>query len=299
MSSLTSKAYNLVFRLMPQDKPGQPHDYALERIFNDRNPHRPPRGVQVRRIWLGGHDAEKIEKPDNTKGWVFYIHGGGFTTGSARERRNLCQYIAAHHGYNCVSVNYRLAPENKWPAQIEDCLAAWKDFIAMGCAAKDAVLMGESAGGTLVLSLGLYLKKLDMDQPKAIISFSPVVNQAEHYPSHSANAKTDYMLRDSVLKGLQEPVFGKDASDGVLRDPLASPIYGDWTGIAPVFLSVSDTEALLDDSQVLYQKLKEEGHRTGLDIQRSCCHAFQVFPSMPEARKAIQNAFVFVEDCKP
>lgn len=105
------------------------------------------------------------------------------------------------------------------------------------------------------------------------------------------------MLRDSVLKGLQEPVFGKNAPDAILRDPLASPIYGDWTNAAPIFFSVSDTEALLDDSRMLYQKLKNEGHRTGLDLQHGCCHAFQVFPGMPEARRAIQNALAFVEEC--
>lgn len=297
MQSLTSFAYNLVFRLMPQDKPGQAHDYPAERAFNDRNPSRKPRGVTVKYLWLGGHSAERIEKKGNTKGWVLYIHGGGFTTGSARERRNLCQYLAACHGYNCISINYRLAPENRWPAQIEDCLAAWKDFLALGYSAKDVVLMGESAGGTLVLSLALYLKRLGMEQPKAVVSFSPVVSQTEHYPSHAANAKTDYMLRDSVMKGMQEPVFGKDATEMILRDPLASPIYGDWTNAAPVFLSASDTEALLDDSRMLYQKLKNEGHRTGLDLQHRCCHAFQVFPGMPEARRAIGNALAFVEEC--
>lgn len=109
MPSLTANMYNLIFKLMPQDQPGQAHDYEAERKRNDRTPHRPPKGVTVTQTELGGQQAERIEKPGNEKGWIFYIHGGGFTVGSARKRRNICQYIAAKHGYNCVSVGYRLA----------------------------------------------------------------------------------------------------------------------------------------------------------------------------------------------
>ena len=124
MASLYAHMMNLVFRCMPQDKPEKPHDYAAERKRNDRKPPRPPRGVTVRLGELGGLPAEFIQKTGNRKRTVFYIHGGGFTVGSARERRAVCQYIAANYGYNCVSFNYRLAPEDLWPAPLDDCLTA-------------------------------------------------------------------------------------------------------------------------------------------------------------------------------
>ena len=149
----------------------------------------------------------------------------------------------------------------------------------------------------LVLSLPLYLKRENLPQPKAVVSFSPVVNQEGHYPSHTANIKTDYMLRGSVQKGLQEPVFGKNAPEVLLKDPLASPIFGDWEGLPLVFLSASDTEVLLDDSREMYKKLSKEGHKTGLDIQHGCCHAFQIFTEMPEAKNALAKAFAFLEEC--
>lgn len=125
MPSLYARMMNLVFRCMPQDKPGQPHDYAAERKRNDRKPPRPPKGVTIRLGELDGLSAEFIQKTGNQKGTIFYIHGGGFTVGSARERRAVCQYITANYGYNCVSFNYRLAPENLWPAPLEDCLTAY------------------------------------------------------------------------------------------------------------------------------------------------------------------------------
>ena len=293
MPSFTAHAYNLVFRLMK--KPEVP-DYPEERRVNAaRKVPKVPAGVTLKEYDWG----ETLTKDGNDKGWVFYIHGGGFTVGTARERRGITQHITACRAYNVVSINYRLAPENRWPAQLDDCHAAWRYCTEeLGIDPAKTVLMGESAGGTLVLSLALYLKEHGETQPKAIVAFSPGTNNAEHYPSHSENIKTDYMLWDLVLKGLAGPLFGKDVPEEELRKPTLSPIYGDFTGLPPVFLSASDTEVLLDDSGQLYEKLKKEGHPTELDIQHGVCHAFQIFPQMPEAKRSLRKAFAFIENCR-
>lgn len=285
---------NMVFRCMPQDKPGQPHDYVAERKRNDRRPPRPPKGVTVEQITLGGMEAERIQKAGNDKGIVFYIHGGGFTVGSARERRAVCQYIAGRFGHDCVSINYRLAPEHIWPAQLEDCLTAYTDFLKTGVSAKDIVFMGESAGGTLVLSLALLLKEKGLPLPKAIAAFSPCVTMAESLPSHTANIKTDYMLRSAVAEGKIKVVFGGKETEELLRRPCVSPLYGNYVGFPPVFLSASDTEALVDDSRQLYARLNADGHQTELDIQHGVCHAFQVFTAMPEAKCTLEKVFAFL-----
>ena len=296
MLSLFAHATNLVFRCMPQDKPGQPHDYTAERKRNDRRPPRPPKGVTVRLGELDGLSAEFIQKNGNQNGTIFYIHGGGFTVGSARERRAVCQYITANYGYNCVTFNYRLAPENLWPAPLEDCLTAYTALLKTGVSPKEIVFMGESAGGSLVLSLALLLKEKGLPQPKALAVLSPCVTQADQFPSYTANAATDYMLRTSVAEGKIKIVFGERANDlEYLRQPTISPLYGDFTGLPPVFFSASDTEVLLDDSKVLYEKLKKQGHQAAMDIQHGTCHAFQVFTAMPEARRALKNIFSFLE----
>ena len=291
MPSLMAHIYNTVMRWMPPCE----GDIEAQRRRNDRKPPKPPKDISVTHMDLGGLAAERIEKPGNLKGWVLYVHGGGFTTGSARERRELCQYIADKHGYNCISINYRLAPENKWPAQLEDCETAWRSMLDMGFAPNNTVLMGESAGGTLVLSLALLLKEKHLPQPKAIAAFSPGTNNAEHYPSHTENAKTDYMLRDQIAKGIGEPVFGKDAPQELLRKPTISPIYGEYSGLPPIFLAVSDTEALYDDSTMLYNKLRDSGHPVELDVQHGVCHAYPMFPMIPEARATLKRMFSFVD----
>lgn len=156
--------------------------------------------------------------------------------------------------------------------------------------------MGESAGGTLVLSLALLLKEKGLPQPKALVALSPCVTQADQFPSYTANAATDYMLRTAVAEGKIKVVFGERANDlEYLRQPTISPLYGDFSGLPPVFFSASDTEVLLDDSKVLYEKLKKQGHQTALDIQHGVCHAFQVFPAMPEAKQALAVVFRTLE----
>lgn len=174
MPSLYACMMNLVFRCMAQDKPGQPHDYAAERKRNDRKPPRPAKGVTVRLGELGGLSAEFIQQSVNQKGTIFYIHGGGFIVVSVRERRAVCQYITANYGYNCVTFNYRLAPENLWSAPLEGCLTAYAARLKTGASPKDVVFMGESTGGTLVLSLALLLKEKGFPQPKRWCLSPPV-----------------------------------------------------------------------------------------------------------------------------
>ncbi|MBR1757626.1 MAG: alpha/beta hydrolase [Lachnospiraceae bacterium] len=295
MPSIQANMLNALFRVIGRDTDPN-HDYQAEREQSARSPvPKLPKNVVFEEISLNGISAEKLTKPGNTKGWIFYIHGGGFTTGSAKERRMLCQYLVDKFGYNCISTNYRLAPENKWPAMIEDCFTAYCALEEMGIAAEEVVFAGESAGGTLVLSLGLMLKEKGMKQPKAILSFSPCVNQAEHYPSHFRNAKTDYMMKDAIAKGISDPVFGENATDEEKKNPLASPIYGNFKGVAPIFISASDSEALLDDSLMLYAKLVKVRHKTELDLAHDVCHAYPMITMMPEAQKTLKKAIAFAE----
>jgi acetyl esterase/lipase len=296
MPSIQAKTINFVFRCMSRNKNGTTPDYEAERKRNDRKPPKTPKGLSVSKIKLNDLPGEMIIKEGNKKGYIFYIHGGGFTTGSAQERRGICQYIVNKYGYNCVSINYRLAPENLWPAQLDDCFTAYKNFLESGVSPENIIFMGESAGGTLVLSLALLLKERNLPQPKAIVSFSPCVTHSDIMPSHTYNIKTDYMLRDAVRNGEIKVVFGDNNDVETLRNPTISPLYGDYSNLPPIFLSASDSEVLLDDSKILHDKLRALGHKTEIDIQQGVCHAFQVFTSLPEARHTLSKVFLFIND---
>ena len=131
--------------------------------------------------------------------------------------------------------------------------------------------------------------------PKAVIALSPCTDQYAPLHSHHANIKTDTMLGDAVEKGLTDVLFDEKPSKEQLKDPYLSPYYGNFAGLPPIYLSCSDSEVLRDDSILLYEKLKAEGHRTGMDVYKGQCHAFQIFPWIPEARDALNKAFAFAE----
>ena len=296
MQSIPFLFTNLIFYLTPGDKPGQPHDYVLERKRNaERKVPKLPKGVVLEEVRLNCMSSEKLTKQGNRKGLIFYIHGGGFTTGSARERRFATQYIVDHYGYECISINYRLAPENKWPVQTEDCFEAYVNILKE-YDAKDIVFMGESAGGTLVLSLALLSKERGLPMPKAIVAFSPATDNCEDLPSHTKNIKTDYMLKDMVAKGITDVLFDHQAKEEELKDPLLSPYYGDYKGLPPILLSVSDSETLYDDTVIFYEKLKKEDHEVMLDVKHGVCHAYQIMTYMPEARETLDNVFVYLKN---
>ncbi len=296
MVSLAGRFTNLVFRLMPHDKEGEVHDYVAERKRNDIRPPRLPKGVSVEAIDLhNDQPAEYIFKKGNDKGTIFFIHGGGFTTGTAKERRIFTYYAVDHCGYNCIAINYRLAPENRWPAQIEDCYKAYEEVLKKGYKADELVFVGDSAGGTLVLSLALLASQRGLPQPKGIIAFSPLTDQYRDLPSHKGKIRTDCMLRDGVGKGIAKQLFDHEANEEELSDPLVSPYYGNYDNIAPIFLSASDSETLYDDTIILYEKLRNEDHKVELDVDHGVCHAYPILSYMPEARTTIAKAFAFIE----
>jgi len=302
MPSKEAAFFNEMFANMPKTPEGQPHDFAEERR-GDRN--RPKANeysdVTISEYTLAGIHGELLTPQGNEarKGQLlWYIHGGGFTTGAASERREITTYLCHTYGFTVAANDYRLAPEHHWPAALDDCLSYYRSLLDEGWDPAQMVFMGESAGGTLVLSLALKLKELEMPGPKAIAAFSPCVNQAEGYPSHRNNAKTDVMLGDAVGRSDQnEAVWGSPSPDlMMLRDPLISPVYGDWFGLPPVFLAASDVEALRDDAVEMYQKLKSEGYRTMLDIQHDVFHAYPMLPVVPEARDTIEKAVRFIDE---
>ena len=297
MISLAAQVTNLVFRLIPPSVTGDQNEIIKERDKNKKiSSPKLPKGMTLEEFDLNDHVAEKIKKEGNHKGLIFYIHGGGFTTGDSRERRIFTYYAVDHYGYDCISINYSLAPENKWPSQIEDCFTAYQNVLRMDYRPEDIVLAGESAGGCLVLSLALLLKERGVSQPKAILAFSPATDNYADLTSHTANIKTDYMLKDAVSKGIADVLFEKVEDREILKDPLISPYYGNYEGLPPIFISVSDFETLYDDSIVLYEKLKKEGHKVELDVGHGLCHAYQIMHYMPEAKRSLNKAFAFADN---
>lgn len=319
MPSAQAKMVNKILQMTPKDPPGVKHDYAAERARNEKGKlPKLPKNVMLEPVDLEGisgeillpvsgkQDLQKSEQEVFTEilrsdaPVIWYIHGGGFTTGSAKERRMMTQYLVSTYRMPCIATNYRLSPENKWPSQLDDCVKVYDILMKKGLDPKRLILMGESAGGTLVLSAALRLAVEKKAQPRALVAFSPVTEQAGGFLSHTQNVATDYMLGDALNRSDQyEAVFGIAGPEGheeMLKNPLISPYYGDYSKLPPIFLAASDAEVLYDDARLLYEKLRDQGHKAALDVKSGVCHAYPIFPMMPEAKETIDKAMKFVDE---
>ena len=215
---------------------------------------------------------------------VYYIHGGGFVGACTKERMPFVSTLTKRFGYNVFSLDYRLAPEWKQPCQLSDCLDGYL-WLLDRYAPKNIVLIGESAGGNLVLSLSMLLRDKQLPLPKAVYSNSPVTQFSEYTDSfRMCSLKTDFIVTESILENTEGIYF--DRRDAL--NPYVSPLYGDVSGLPPILLTASQCECLLDDAVHMYEKLKAAGGAAKLITYPKLCHAFIISPQM---KKVVRDAY--------
>ena len=288
-----SLMHSILFRSLMKNRkyydPNVPKDYPAERRKEIKSTAmvKIPKGVTLRGGTLGGVDVEWITGENNpTDRIVLYIHGGGFVTGSSATRGGFTSYVAHTLGLNVVSVDYRLAPEHPFPAGPHDCLAAYEALLAQYPSDR-IVFLGESAGGNLVLSLLLQAKEKGLPLPAAVFSLSPTVQYDRELPSYRNNEATDCILTNFIDEARDVYLCSRD--DAVLKDPVAAPLYGDYTGCPPIILWVSNSEILLDDSLLLYEKLQEQGVTVKLYRRPGMMHTWLIVPQLSEAKTDLET----------
>lgn len=183
-----------------------------------------------------------------------------------------------------MSVDYRLSPEYVQPAAVEDCANVYEGLLNEGYDAEDIALLGESAGGMLVLSLCAWLKQHHIDMPGCVCAISPSVDMEYKSVSMVRNQKTECCVPIN-LKEMMQDIYYNGANP---LDPVSSPIYSDLTGWPPVYLHACKEEILLDESIRMYMKLEEAGVETELTIVEEMWHTFMLF-NLPESYIAYQQ----------
>ena len=285
----TSLMHNIIFNSLMKNRvvydPSNPRDYTAARQseIDSVKMIRIPKKIRTVRSYLGSVPAVWISKEKNPLDRiVLYIHGGGFVTGSAEARKGFTAYIADKLGLNVVSIDYRLAPEHPFPAGPEDCFEAYKALLEKYRADR-IVLLGESAGGNLVLSTLLQIKDAGLPMPAGTFAIAPAVQFDEELDSYRDNADTDCIVAN--LSGEVFDVYLCSRDEKVTKDPKAAPYYGDFTGCTPVALWASETEVLLDDSLIMFEKLKEQGVVTKLYLRDGMMHTWMIVPNFAESKK--------------
>jgi acetyl esterase/lipase len=253
-----------------------------------------PEGIEFSETVVGGIPGLKAGYPGADASRVLlYFHGGAFVIGSAQAYRVLAANLARSAGMTGVAIDYRLAPEHRFPAAVEDCVAAYRGLLANGIEARNIVLAGDSAGGGLVMSTLIALRDAGEALPAAGVVLSPWVDLRLTSASIDANKASDPALD---LAGLADCV-ALYADKGSASDPLASPVLGDLTGLPPLLIQVGSTEILLDDAIGLARAASMAGTSVRLDIWPNMPHVWQAFAFMLEAgQMALADAGAFMHD---
>lgn len=220
-----------------------------------------------------------------------YCHGGGYTCGGLGYSSIIAGKLALHTGLEVLSFQYRLAPENPYPAAIEDAMCVWDYLMYLGYGADDIFLVGDSAGGNLALEIVLKLKEQKRKLPRGIILMSPWTDMTITSPAYEEYKELDPMLTKDYIEGVRWAYAG----DRDFTDPKLSPLFADLSDFPPTYIQVGSNEILRADSESLYEKLKSEECRTKLSVYPGCWHVFQQLPTQ-KTLQAFEDIREFISD---
>lgn len=251
----------------------------------------PVKGVIYETFEINGMSVEWIHKSktNNSKHIILYFHGGAYITGNLGYARILGAKLACGTDIDVLAIDYRLAPENPYPAQLQDALKAWNYLLRKGYDGKNIALVGESAGGNLVLSLTNYLKLYNRELPAAIVCMSPWTDLLSTGKSIESKKNVDPMLTKEFLNEATKTYAGNND----LANPLISPLYGDFKGFPSTLIQVGSNEILLSDSLMLKERMSKEDVDCYIEVWRGMWHVFQMFP-IKKANRAMQNISIFL-----
>jgi len=287
-----------ILRDAPFDLGGEAHTQRplLEQMLTARPM---PEDVRTTPGELGGVPAVFIDLDQPpSRGVILHMHGGGFAVGSAAGSVGLASALARKAGMSVVSVDYRLAPENPYPAALEDVTAAYRALLAREGGAGRIVVSGESAGGNLAVELLIAAKQADLSMPAAVVVFSPMTDLTITGDSYRSKAEFDPTITADAIRTRANDYLAGTGTDPA--DPLVSPIFADLTGLPPLLIQVGSHEVLLDDATRLATRAAADDVAVTLDVTPGVPHVFQAFSAfLEEGDAALDRAGAFLNEHLP
>jgi acetyl esterase/lipase len=237
--------------------------------------------------------AEWITTPETLADRVIlYLHGGSYNSGSIASHRSLAANIAHAAKTRALIIDYRLAPEYRFPAAVEDARAAYRWLLENQFRPDHIIVAGDSCGGGLALSLLISLRDEDQPLPAAAVCLSPWTNLTCTGESWETNLKKDIMLDPGALIKSAQLYLGE--SDP--RIPLASPLYADLKGLPPLLIQVGSEELFLSDATCFAEQAQAAGVRVTLQVWKGMQHEWHFAANiLPEGRQAIEQIGHFIE----
>ena len=253
-----------------------------------------PDDVVFEEIDIDGISALWVTTPESQMNKIIlYLHGGGYIQGSLKTHRDLCQRISRASNARTLYIDYGIAPENPFPAGLNDAVKAYQWLIGhQDILPGNIVIAGDSAGGGLTLATLLKLRDSNIPLPAAAVCLSPWTDLTLSGETYQTKTKEDPFITFDGLAFDARLYIG----DNDPKNPYISPIYGDFTGLPPLCIQVGSAEILLDDSRIVAEKAKRAGVDVTIDIWEDMIHVFQAFAIIaPEGRKGIKKIGEFIK----
>ena len=248
--------------------------------------------VRCEPVDAGGVPAEFVSTPESDEGRVlYYLHGGGYVGGSISTHREMASRLARAAKARVLLIDYRLAPENPFPAAVEDAVTGYRWLLSSGVKPGRVVIAGESAGGGLTAATLVALRDKGEPLPAAAVCVSPWADMECSGESMVTRADADPLIQRDVILEMAKAYLG----DKDPRTPLASPIYANLTGLPPLLIQVGTAEVLYDDATRLAEKAEAAGVEAGFEPWEDMIHMWHSFAAMlPEGQQAINRIGEFV-----
>lgn len=243
--------------------------------------------------WPGGEIVTAPDFNSSSGPVMLYLHGGGYIGCSPETHRSLAGSLAVRLRGQLWVPDYRLAPENPYPAALEDALSSYSHLLRVrNVDPKRLIVAGDSAGGGLAVAMVLAARDRSMPLPAALVTYSPWTDMAITGDSIDENSDKCAMFAGDTIR--RAAVFYVGDRDP--RDPLISPLYGTFAQFPPVLIHASTDEVLRDDSVRLASAIDRDGGTVKLRLWRRVPHVWQFFPAvLPEAQESLEETREFVE----
>jgi acetyl esterase/lipase len=252
-----------------------------------------PSDVRKTNTAVGGVDAVEVTVDGiDSANVILYFHGGVYVIGSADSSVPLVADLARRTNAKAISVDYRLAPENPYPAAVEDARAAYEGLLSQGVDPSNIAISGESAGGGLTAAVLLALRDADMPMPSSAFVMSPWADL-----TLSGNTIVDRQVVDPILNGEALSLRVADyVASANSSDPLISPIFADLRGLPPMLIQVGSNEILLSDAVRFAERSANADVEVTLEVVPGVPHVFQAYAAvLDEGDAALDRAATFLK----
>lgn len=242
--------------------------------------------VKVDQVNMAGRRALEFVPDEVDEHVILYLHGGGLTLGSPESHGRLAAHLAARSRATVYNLDYRLAPEEPFPAALDDTLEAFRWLLGRGVPSDRIYLAGDSGGAALALATLIDLTRYGHVLAGAIF-LSPWADFTLTANSFTTNAESDAMCSRPMMMPLRDNY----CPAGDFENPRVSPAAtGDFAGLPPLMIQASAQEVLLDDAKLIAARGREEGVEVTYEQYDMVPHVFQLYAgNLPEADEALQS----------